>query len=357
MKDRFYYLMLLINIITGFSFFPLAQLTSNILQGGTIAIIMGCAISCIEGYMLIYIYNSFKNDNIINIQRRLLGKFLGDLLTILYSLFYITMSFCMFRGLLDLVTNYMLPSTSIWFLSATLTIIPFIALLHDNKSFLNFMAFLALLMILMIIIQILISMKEIKIDYLKGTIIHSLKLPSLKTIAMSTYCFTGIRYLSLFNPEFSKINWKLSILIIIAVGIPFNLFIILGPVVIWGPLAIKNIQVIWTATSDTLSVELFIIERVLYILLPLILLYIIVQLLYYFYVGSGQLKLLITNNKLKLIFIAVVFILFIVLSFLIHNLPDLSKFATNLMVIGFIFHALVSVILFIITKVKEGTEA
>lgn len=357
MKDRFYYLMLLINIISGFSFFPLGHLTSNILQGGTIAIILGSAISCVEGYMLIYIYNSFKNDNIINIQRKLLGKFLGDAVTIIYSLFYITMSFCMFRGLLDLVTNYMLPSTSIWFLAATLTIIPFIALLHDNKSFLNFMAFIALIMVFMIIVHILISMKEIKIDYLKGIIIHSFKLPSIKSIAMSTYCFTGIRYLSLFNPEFSRINWKLSILLIVAVGIPFNLFIIVGPVAIWGPFAIKNILVIWTATSDTLSVELFVIERVLFILLPLIFLYILVQLLYYFYVGSGQLKLLIPNNKLKFILISVVFILFIILSVLIHNLPDLSKFATNLMVIGAIFHALISSILFIITKVKEGKNA
>jgi Spore germination protein. len=240
MKYRFYYILLIVTILSHLLLYAPYELNKNLLKGSFTAVFAACILGCFNAYMLIYVYNSYKKQNLIEINKVLFGKFIGNLLSLGYIIVSVAVSFFMYRGIVEIGIRTILPSTPVWFVSIIVLLIYFVSLQQDNRSFLSFIGFVSLFIIFWYSLQILMSLKVIRFYNITGGIIHSLKVPNFNIIAAAGFYFTGVSHLALFNPEFSTISWKRTCLIYCFFGIPVALTSIYIPVGIWGPHAVQK---------------------------------------------------------------------------------------------------------------------
>ncbi|MBK1813047.1 GerAB/ArcD/ProY family transporter [Clostridium sp. YIM B02505] len=352
MKDRFYYLMLIINILCNFILYVPNKMHEELYNGVLYAIFIVLIMRFIFSYMQIYVFNTYKDLSLVEINKKLFNKVIGNIITFIYIIFNYTVGFFMYRGLVEIVNQFLLPNTHILFVSILVLAIIYVDLFNDNKSYLNFIGYLAVIVIALSLIQLPIAFREVKFFNIRGVIIHSNRLPKLSTIWTAAFFFSGVSHLTAFNPNFKKISWKKTFLVYILVGIPVALLSIYVPVGIWGPVAIQNIQFPWIATADTLQLDLFFIERVLFILLPLFFLLSASQLLNYNHVGYSLFKELFPKKIYHIIFTVFCSILYLIITIVFRNSQSLMKTGSLFNSAFFLVNIAVSAISFFIIKVR-----
>jgi hypothetical protein len=352
MKKRFFYFLLINSIVAHYILYAPYLLTKEIFKGTIIAIFIALFLSCIKAYMLLYVFNYFKSFTLVEINKRLLGKFLGDAVTYLYIILYFIGAFVMFRGFVEVARQYMLQDTHIFIISAILVLVFFCSLYNTERTILNLIAFITLLITPLLIIQVLLSLKEVKWEFIQGTLIHSIALPKLITIASASLFFSGVFHLSLFNPLFSKFKLKSIILILVVVGVPAALTSIYIPIGIWGPFGAQNLQHIWISTADTMSVDLFIAERIFYIMLPLFFLLSMTATIVYGFVGFNLFKMILFSPKNDFILKVAICFIFVFVSSLIQNTRVVFMAAGLWILIWFGFQYTLAFILFFLAKLE-----
>nr|WP_275580406.1 GerAB/ArcD/ProY family transporter [Metabacillus iocasae] len=78
-----------------------------ILSGATIHVII---------YMMYYILNTHNND-IVHIQQKLFGKWLGNIVSILLSFYFLLGGMTVLRTYIEVVQTWMFPNLQVWSLS------------------------------------------------------------------------------------------------------------------------------------------------------------------------------------------------------------------------------------------------
>lgn len=353
MKMRFFYLLVINSILSHFILYTPVNLHERLYKGTLISILVSLIITCINAYMVIYVYNKFKDNNIIEIHNILFGKVIGTIFNLIVLILNLLISFFMYRGLIEIIIKYMLPSTPIYIIAIVIIVLPYANLFNNERSYLRYISLISVIILLYTIIQVIISSRNVNLDYIIGVFSHSKLQPDLIGIAVAGFFFSGINHLSIFNPVLSKLSWKKTCLLFASIGVITALSTILIPVGIWGPLAVQNIQLVWVTTSDTLSVELFFIERVLYILIPLFFMLASCQTLNYGFVGYTLIKKLIPNRKIDLILVNILGVLYIVFSTYIRETERLFKYGTIAMAVAFYSYQILSLLMYIMCKVKE----
>jgi hypothetical protein len=116
---------------------------------------------------------------------------------------------------------------------------------------------------------------------------------------------------------------------------------------------VKDIQLIWVATSDTLRLDLFFIERVLFVLFPLFFLLASSQILDYGFTSYSLIKILIPKRKIDLILVNILGVIYVLLSVYITGTEKLLTYGIITLSAGFFAYHILSLILFIGYKMKE----
>jgi hypothetical protein len=356
MKYRFFYLLIISDIISNFTLYCLYVLVSQADSGLLIAIIFAFLISAIKIYFFIYVFNHFKDKTLIEINQTLLGEFFGKIISYIYIFLCLIVGFFMYKGLVEIIKDYMLITSPLLLISMVLIIIHAIVLENTSSTFLQAIAFTSVLMIIGITAQIIESSGQVQRDYLIGSILHSIGIPKFTGIATSGFFFGGAYHLSLFNPEFKKISYKKTIILIALVGF-FTAFItVFIPLSIWGPEAAKKLIFVWISTADTMSIDLFIIERALFLMLPLYFLLAMSNTLIYSFVSYGLFCKLHPSPKLSKYTKVFICTTFVAGSMLIRNTEEVFKNASLWMIVWYVFHLLLSILLYIKTKGKEKSK-
>lgn len=334
-------------------FYSFSNIEHNLLNGALIGYIIAYLTIMGKAAAVVYSCNTFKKYTFGEMCEVLFGKAVGRVITYIYILINFQLSYVMYRGLVQIARQYMLPTTPILVLSIFLIAVPAAGLLNDEKSFLRLMAYFVIVMLLYSMIGILLGIRQINTDYVIGTITHSLKLPSITTIATASFFHCGLASTVYFNPEFDKLSFKKTFWLITAVGIPVTLLAIFIPAGIWGPYATRYLALAMLDTTDCLHVDLFFIERGVFILLPLLFLFGATQMLIYLYTGYGLLKKRFkrksTGNKLT----ALGFIYFIAMSNLVKNTETLEKVEIYSVTAYFLISVVLSIIFPIAIKIKK----
>lgn len=292
----------------------------------------------------------------MEINKRLFNKFVGNTITFIYIIFNNIVAFFMYRGLLEILHQFLLPNTHILLIAVLILGLGYIDILNDNRTYLNFIGYLSVIIITLAIVQIPMALREVKFMNIQGVVLHSNRLPKLSTIWTAAFFFSGVSHLTAFNPNFNKISWKKTFLIYIFVGIPVALLSIYVPVGIWGPVAIQNIQFPWIATADTLQVDLFFIERVLFLLLPLFFLLSATQLLNYGHVGYSMFKELFPKKIHHAIFLGFSSVVYLTITMVFNNSQALMKTGSLFNSAFFLVNIVVSAISFFIIKLRGGVK-
>lgn len=353
MKYRFFYLLVVNDILSNFTLFCPYILISQAYDGALAAIIAAFLISVIRLYFYLYTFNYFKKKALVEINRILFGKFLGNILSYTYIFLGLAISFFMYKGLVEIVKNFMLITSPLLLISVIIVIVPAITLRNTNSTFLQSMAFTTVLMIIGIAAEVALSTGKINPDFLKGSVMHSISLPKFSGITAAAAFFSGAYHLSLFNPEFKKISYKKILLLVAIVGF-FTAFVaVYIPMGIWGPEAAKKLMFPWVTTTDTISIDLFIIERALFLMMPLFFLLALSNALIYSFVSYGLFIKLHPSKKLEKYIKLGICTIFVVGSIMMPNTKTVFESAPDVMIVWYVFQLLLSALLFFRTKGKE----
>lgn len=108
MKMRYYYLLLINNIISHFILYSSNNLIQNLYSGAIPSIFIALGINIINSYIIIYVFNYFKNFTLVEINKILFGNIIGTFLSGIFILLNIIIAFFMYRALLQIVSLFML---------------------------------------------------------------------------------------------------------------------------------------------------------------------------------------------------------------------------------------------------------
>jgi hypothetical protein len=195
--------------------------------------------------------------------------------------------------------------------------------------------------------------RNISWSYIRGTIIHSIRLPRLIMISPAAFFFTGIHHLSVLNPCFTKkISIKKTLLFFLLVLLPFALIFLCIPLGTWGPYTIKNLHFMETITADTVGVDLFFIERFLYIAAPALVTLGVINIDNYTYVAFNLIKRLGASKRLyEYIILGIIFI-YIVLAALDGPIDSIVHYAGIFGLFWLFIHISLNLVTFIFSKLK-----
>lgn len=350
---KYYYMMLIVSIFSNFIFYNTPYLITHLLDGAIIALFIALIMVLLSSYAAIYVFNHFKNFTIVEINNELLGEKIGSIISFISMAFNFTSGYFMFMGLIEITRKFLLATTTTWFLRILLIIPIILVLLNTNKTFLYLLGYLGIFIIFGIAVYYLLSIKELRFDYIKGIFIHSLKVPNLPLVGIASYFYVGVRHLQVFNTEFGKISYKKTMLIFVLIGLPMALLTVLIPASFWGVETVKNIEHPWIASSDAIQVNLFFIERGIYILFPLFLILGSTQIMIYTFAGKALLDKINIKPKIKKGIIFAVLISYTTIGVLIRNTRQLTDMTLVNMVISGFFTNILFFILFFLTKRKE----
>ncbi|RED65641.1 GerAB/ArcD/ProY family transporter [Cohnella lupini] len=353
-----FYVSLLIYYMINHSLLNLPNVIDrNYLQNGLSALPIGLLLAALNAWMLLSVYNRFPKFTMVEINRYLCGKYLGNFLSIMYVALTAFFGFFMFRGLMEVIIEFLMPHTPVWFLAILLISVPSLALLHSDNSVIYMTAFFTLIAAVLMILVFWLGFKEIDPVMLQGVVYHGWKMPSLKGIVASAFVYGGYTGLYVMNPYFARTSIKLTFLLFVTVGLFLSLCGTVIPLAVWGPWALRNLNLIWIMTAETFSLDLFVLERGLFLMIPLLLITGYIGVFLYTYKGYRLLSLLMPRKATAKVIICCVLVSYVILSLLVQEPAVNYRYRELYMVVWFFYQNITGVLLYVLAKRKGRTPS
>ncbi|NBD23780.1 GerAB/ArcD/ProY family transporter [Paenibacillus glycinis] len=353
MNILFYIAMLTYYMINNALFNAPNVIARNYLHHGLTAIPIGLALAGINAWLLLSVYNRFPKWTMIEINRHLCGKFFGGAISASYAALMIIIGFFMFRGSLEVIIEFLMPDTPVWFLAILLITIPLFGLLHNDSTILYLVAFFTAIAFILMLIIFWLGFKEIDPVMLKGVAVHGWKPPTVQGISASLFVCGGYVGLAIWNPFFARTSLKATLLLFVSVGLVAMSCGTIIPLAVWGPWAIRNLNLIWVMTAETLSLDLFVMERGLFLIVPLLLITGYMGVLLYIYKGYRMLDLLLNKPKATRIIIGCVLAGYVVLALSVNELKVIIRYREQYMVVWAVLQNIVGILWYALAKRKE----
>lgn len=358
MKSRYFYLMTIGTILSECIIYSPGYISANLFEGGLIAIPIGFLVSSLIYYGYMNVMNTYKNKDLSNINKIILGKYIGNISNLLFTIFNYAMGFFLFRGVIEIARKYLLPASPFWIIGGLLVIIPLCASLNKRETFLYLLSFFTIIIIFCTVIYVLISSKNFELYWLEGTIRHEIvnaKVPTIRLISVATYYFAGFDNLAYFNPKFRKYDIVKIITIIGIFGFISAFITVFVPTLILGSSLVKNVEHPWITTADTIGVDMFFIERGMFIVIPLFLLYAVYQIIRSTY-NAGGIFLNTMKNKKVAHYVRIIIVLsYIPLTYLLKDFDKSIYLFIRVKIFYLIFTLVLIATLYILTK-RKGKE-
>ncbi|QAA33934.1 hypothetical protein C1I91_21145 [Clostridium manihotivorum] len=340
MKSKYFYYYIVGHIfISMIVYYPNIQ-SKNIYNGFIFAIFIGYFISMFNSYCLINCYNIFTKKDLIFITKKLFSKYIGILIVSLQIITSFVTGIVIYIPLIIVIGSNIMPQTSRMYIAMFILFIYFTAFKNSERSILYSIGLFSLFSIVLIPIIFTVIIKGLDSRFIIGSITHSMKFPFFKMIVSAAYFFNGIESLSVYNTGLEKKSFKVAYLIYGVIGIPLSFLPILVPIGVWGPNAIQSLSFPILATADTVSLDLFIIERTLFLMLPLFISLQILGSTSYFYVANKLFRNTVTSRKVRGLFYTVVILFLLILPTIATDFESMLTVGT---IWGYIWFAIICI--------------
>ncbi|SEM72073.1 Spore germination protein [Mesobacillus persicus] len=302
MSRYFYYLVfvnMLANVVASVPKILLAKKSEGAIVSMILAIFIGLALC----YIVARFFNAFPGQGLPELMGKYMPGWFGKLL-----LLFIAGAWSV-AGLITLVTysfllkRFLTPDMPLVFITSILLFFISYGILMKTSSVLYTVEF-VLLCCLPVIVLIMIksyTTPELEWDFIREAMMHTYELPSFSALSASTYLFLGGFNLIIFNRFFTKkhkITIKQILLIgLLGGGVLFTTYFI--PIGMNGFEGIEKIAYPWIFTSDTLRLDLGVIERILFVFLILYLAISFLSILIHWHVVLELTKSVITTKRFK----------------------------------------------------------
>ncbi|WP_212951839.1 GerAB/ArcD/ProY family transporter [Siminovitchia terrae] len=302
--NRFVYYLIFVNM-TANMISAVPKILLDHRMAGTIVSIL---LSVIFGLILFYINGNFFNQFPGKDFPALLKEYAPSWMYWPFTLLIASVWFA--AGLMTLITysfmlkRFLTPDMPItWIASSFLIVISF-GILMNTKSVLytveNVLIF-SLPLVLFLIYKSF-SSEQFEWDFVREAIMHFNHLPNYSAFSAASFIFAGVSNMIIFNRAFTqtktRVTWK-QMSIIGSVGTLVLTALYLSPIGLNGFEKIEHLVYPAISTSDTLRMKFGIIERVLYLFLPLFLAISFLNLLIHWHVAIETCKNVIWFKKFE----------------------------------------------------------
>jgi hypothetical protein len=301
--SRYFYYLVFVNMVANVVASVPKILLERKAEGAIVSMIIAVFLGMALCYIVARFFNAFPGKGLPELAKKYLPRWFGNILLLfIASAWYIA-------GLITLITysfllkRFLTPDMPlVWITSSFLFFISY-GILMRTSSVLYTIEF-VLVCCLPIIVIIMIksyTTPELEWDFIRESMMYTYDMPSFSALSASTYLLLGGFNLIIFNRFFTKkhkITLKQILLIgFLGLGSLFTTYFI--PIGMNGFEAVETIAYPWITTSDTLRLELGVIERILFVFLILYLAISFLSLLIHWHVALELIKSVVTFKRLK----------------------------------------------------------
>ncbi len=160
----------------------------------------------IQIFILLYgaLQNRFPNKNLFEIARTLLGKKIGNIVTVLFSMAYISFAINVLARYVYLLNAWMMPHTPKWALLGVMCFTVFI-IAKKNLQIIARFSIIASVVFTGFVISALFSMKDANFSFLLPVGANGV-MPIIKGVQATTYSYFGYEFFLLFSPFIQPAN-------------------------------------------------------------------------------------------------------------------------------------------------------
>ncbi|MEC1522477.1 GerAB/ArcD/ProY family transporter [Neobacillus niacini] len=302
--NRYFFYLVFVNMVANVVASVPKILISHRTEGAIVSMIISFFLGLVFCYLCTRFFNLFPGKGLPDLTKKYLPRWLS------FTMIFVTSFTWYIAGLITLVTfsfllkRFLTPDMPLTWITATFLAFLSYGILMKSKSVL-FTIETVLLFCLPFIFVITLkayTAPELKLDFIKESLMYINHYPSFPAVAASIYLLLGGFNLVIFNRLFKReqrINWKNMLFIgFIGGGTFVTTFFI--PIGMLGFDAVEHVVYPWITTSDTLRLEFFIVERVLYIFLLLYLAISFLSVLIHWHVTLELLKSILWFKKMTL---------------------------------------------------------
>ncbi|PWK05399.1 GerAB/ArcD/ProY family transporter [Tumebacillus permanentifrigoris] len=276
-ENRFLFYTILINMVSNIIVFVPHILFNGLFDGALMSIL----ISVVIGMTLLVLGTQslaqFPGESLPEVMERYLPRWFRVIFLSYISSFWYVAGVIVLLAFSTIMTRYLSPETGqftiLFFLSLTvLLVVPL-----KSSRLLNGLEILFVINIPLIAIILLKSVLEKNTDWedVYDVCTHLVHLPTLTMIAAASYIFTGYTNLVIFNKETAIKLKKRHYLILGGLGFATLMTSFFIPIGRLGEFSVNRYTFPWIPTSDSISMQYFVIERM---MIPFLLVYLMVAL-------------------------------------------------------------------------------
>ncbi|MBS4175143.1 GerAB/ArcD/ProY family transporter [Bacillus sp. FJAT-49736] len=299
--NRFFYYLIIVNMITNVLTFIPRILLNERLTGGLLAIPIGTIVGMGLMYFFIKQISKFPGMGLPEILEKYLPKWFKNIYIFFNGFMWFYAGIFTLLSLITITKVFISPDMSGFLITGMFLLLLCFYILMPSKKVLYATELIIILntpFILLILIKAIFN-EYFSWDAVRIFLTHYRELPSWSAISAATFIYFGFANLIIFNREFQKINLKWLWLIILF-GLQVLLVTTFGPIGFHG--AVRGVEAYvfpWVSTADSMRMELGFVERVLFIFLLLHLNISLVSILIHWHVSLQLFKSIFPKFKVK----------------------------------------------------------
>ncbi|WP_077212954.1 GerAB/ArcD/ProY family transporter [Bacillus dakarensis] len=302
--NRYFIYLVFVNMVANVVASVPKILISQRSEGALLSMIISYILGLVFCYLCARFFNLFPGEGLPDLTKKYMPRWFSFVI-----LFVIAVTWYI-AGLITLVTfsfllkRFLTPDMPLSWITITFLLFLTYGILLNSKSVLytvEFVLICSLPFVFIITIKAYTS-HELNWDFIGESLMYIHNPPSFTAISASAYLLLGGFNLIIFNRLFKKkqqINWK-NMLFIALIGGTALVTTYFIPIGMLGFDAVGDVVYPWITTSDSLRLEFFIVERVIYIFLLLYLAISFLSVLIHWHVTLELLKSIIWFKKFQL---------------------------------------------------------
>ncbi|WP_151733657.1 GerAB/ArcD/ProY family transporter [Paenibacillus tengchongensis] len=301
-KNRYYFWLILMNSLINIVNFVPRELIDGRFTGAQASIPLAVAAGTLLTLLFTAVIRKFPGMGVPEIFTATLPKFTVPPLLMVFGLLWCIAGLITLLSFVDITLRFISPDTG-----PLLVLISFLAVVcfsvridsHSLLYTLEMMLGISLPLIVYATIKAVMT-PSFCWDSVLQTFTYSLHAPNWHSFLASTFSFSGYINLAIFNRVFQQLKLKPFHFVLVALqGLVVLLLSLFVPIGFFGTAAVEKHIYTWFSTADSIRIETFIIERMLFIFYMAYLTLSLVSIIIHWHVGKELLLSLFPAPKRK----------------------------------------------------------
>lgn len=292
MKRYFFYIVFINSINNIIIFLPNVILRDRY-NGSLMAIIFAVPYGTFFLYYFIKSIIKFPNKSYPEILKITMPHWVQVSIMLFICMFWYISGFMMLIALIQMIQRFILPYASEYLLLVLIVFIIIFAAKTEGSTVLYaleiFIIIIALAIGFIFIKSILNS--NFSWDSCMEVVTHSFTFPTLSSYAVTTYMFSGYTDMIIFNRYFNNENFQFKhIWLIPVLELALLMFAFFIPIGFFGTQGVSSFTYPWVAATDCIDIKIGLIERTMYIYLPVFFLTAVINIIVHWHVSLELIK-------------------------------------------------------------------